>query len=203
MKKVLLILLSFAVFIGFSASTAFAGVYLSGNMGSVFLDDANIDGGSNSGELAFDSGIVTTFAVGTIISSAWRVEGEFGYRKNDLDKMDFDSNNNFSWEDGGDVTALSMMGNGYYDFNNRSRFSPFVGAGLGFANVEYDLDSMDHKDDDNVVAYQLILGVGFAATEKFSVDLQYRYFATADPEIDGNDVEYHTHNVMLGLRYSF
>ena len=97
MKKVLLILLSFAVFVGFSASTAFAGVYLSGNMGSVFLDDANIDGGSNSGELAFDSGIVTTFAVGTTISSAWRVEGEFGYRKNDLDKMDFDSNNNFSW----------------------------------------------------------------------------------------------------------
>jgi len=203
MKKVLLILLLLAIFVGFSVSTSFADLYISGNVGSVILNDADIDNDGDDGELAFDSGILATFAVGTAIGSAGRVEAEIGYRQNDLDKMEFDDKGSFSLEDGGDVTATFLMGNGYYDFKNGSHFTPFIGGGLGFANVEYDLDSMDGKEDDNVMAYQLILGVGFAATEQLSIDLQYRYFATADPEIDGSDVEYQTHNIMLGLRYSF
>jgi opacity protein-like surface antigen len=203
MKKVLLILLLLAIFVGFSVSTSFADLYISGNIGSVILNDADIDNDGDDGELAFDSGILATFAVGTAIGSAGRVEAEIGYRQNDLDKMEFDDKGSFSLEDGGDVTATFLMGNGYYDFKNGSHFTPFIGGGLGFANVEYDLDSMDGKEDDNVMAYQLILGVGFAATEQLSIDLQYRYFATADPEIDGSDVEYQTHNIMLGLRYSF
>ena len=57
-------------------------------------------------------------------------------------------------------------------------------------------------------AYQLILGVSFASVETLSVetlsvDLQYRYFATDDPEFDGVDAEYSTHNFMIGLRQSF
>ena len=57
-------------------------------------------------------------------------------------------------------------------------------------------------------AYQLILGVSFASVETLSVetlsvDLQYRYFATDDPEFDDLDAEYSTHNLMIGLRQSF
>jgi opacity protein-like surface antigen len=200
MKKVLLVLFSLVILVGFSVSASFADVYVSGSIGSVILNDADV---GNDGELSFDSGIVATFALGTSIGSAARVEAEIGYRQNDLDKMDFDDKGSFSLNDGGDVSATSLMGNAYYDFNNESSFTPFIGGGLGFANVEYDLDNMDSKEDDNVMAYQMMLGVGYAMTEQLNIDLQYRYFATADPEIDGADVEYQTHNVMLGLRYSF
>ena len=88
-------------------------------------------------------------------------------------------------------------------------FTPFIGGGFGFANVEYDIDSVagidvdSSKEDDNVMAYQIMLGGSFAATEQLSIDLQYRFFGTENPEIDGTDIEYQSHNAMLGLRYSF
>ena len=211
MKKVLVVLFSLAVFVGFSVTTASAGVYISGNLGAVFQSDADIDDSDGSGEISFDNGGVATFAVGTTIGSAGRIEVELGSRVNDFDEAKFDETDDyyaFTADLDGDVTTASLMGNVYYDFKNEGSITPFIGGGLGFANVEYDIDGVagenyNEKDDDDVMAYQIMLGVGFAATEKLSIDLQYRYFATADPEIDGTDFEYNTHNIMLGLRYNF
>ena len=207
MKKVIAVLLSLALFVGFTISTASAGIYISGNLGAVFLSDADIDEGGDSGEITFDDGGVATFSLGTTIGSAGRIEAEVGARVNDLDKLSLDGYSGSANLDG-DVTTTSFMGNAFYDFKNGSRFTPFIGGGLGFANVEYDIDSVDgyninEKDDDTVMAYQFMLGGGFAATEQMSIDLQYRFFGTADPEIDGTDFEYQSHNAMIGIRYSF
>lgn len=208
MKKTLAVLFSLALLIGFSVSTASAGVYISGNLGAVFLDDSDFDVDDISGEFSFDTGGVATFAVGTSIGAAVRIELELASRVNDSDQIDYDDFD-FSLEVDGEVTTGSFMANAYYDFKNEGRFTPFIGGGLGFANVEYDIDDIgglddtDGKEDDDVMAYQMMLGVGFAATEKLSIDLQYRYFGTEDPEFDGIDVEYQTHNILLGLRYSF
>ncbi len=207
MKNLLAVLISLALLVGFTVSTASAGIYISGNLGAVFLNDADIKDDGDSGELTFDNGGVVTFALGTTIGSAGRIEVEIGGRSNDLDEMsvdDFDGD----FDIDGDVTTVSYMGNAYYDFKNESRFTPFVGGGLGFANVEYDFDKIDgdkinEKEDDNVMAYQIMLGGSYAATEQLSIDLQYRFFGTEDPDLDGTDVEYQSHNVMLGLRYSF
>ena len=208
MTKVLTTLFSLALFVGFTVSTASAEVYISGNLGAVFLNDADIKEGGDSGEITFDNGAVITFALGTTIGNAGRIEVEVGARKNDRDEISFDDYDG-DFDRDGDVTTVSLMGNAYYDFKNESRFTPFIGGGLGFANVEYDVDSFigigdpDVKEDDNVLAYQIILGCGYAAIEQLSIDLQYRFFSTEDPEIDGIDVEYQSHNVMLGLRFSF
>lgn len=201
MKKALVVLFSLALLVGFTVSTASAGVYISGNLGAVFLNDDTSDGD----ELTFDYGDVVTFALGKTIGSDARIEVEIGYRVNDMDEL---SLNDVDLDIDGDMTTFSFMGNAYYDFKNHSRFITFIGGGLGVANVEYDLDeiegdSINEKDDDNVLAYQLMLGVGYAVTEQLNIDLQYRYFATTDPEFDTGDAEYHAHNVMLGLRYSF
>jgi len=45
--------------------------------------------------------------------------------------------------------------------------------------------------------------VGYAMNENVTLDLQYRYFATEDPEFGVVDAEYATHNVYFGLRYNF
>ncbi|RLB77540.1 MAG: hypothetical protein DRH06_03570 [Deltaproteobacteria bacterium] len=207
MKNLLAVLISLALFVGFTVSTASAGVYISGNLGAVFLNDADLDEDGDTGELTFDNGGVATFALGTTIGSAGRIEVELASRVSDFDEMKIDGWDTFDLN--GDVTTGSFMGNVYYDFKNGSRFTPFIGGGLGFANVEYDIDSVagiddtDTKEDDDVVAYQIMLGGGFAATEQLSIDLQYRFFGTEDPDIDGVDIEYQSHNVMLGLRYSF
>ena len=205
MKKVLMVLFSLTLFTGFIVTTASAAIYISGNLGAVFVNDADIKDDGDSAKFTFDTGGVATFAVGTTIGSAVRIEAEIGGRVSDYDKYKYSGR---SWKLDGDVTTVSYMANAYYDFKNESRYTPFVGGGLGLANVEYDLDKIDgdkinEKDDDNVMAYQIILGGSFAATERLDIDLQYRYFATKDPDLFDADLEYQTHNVMLGLRYNF
>jgi opacity protein-like surface antigen len=94
------------------------------------------------------------------------------------------------------------MGNAYYDFSTEGSFSPYIGAGLGYANVEADLDDFGDEDETEL-AYQVILGGSFTSSVGLSIDLQYRYFGTDDPEFDGLEAEYSTHNLMIGLRQSF
>ncbi len=203
MKNLLAVLISIALLVGFTVSTASAEVYISGNLGAVFLNDADWDEDDFSGEFTFEYGGVATFALGTTIGSAGRIEVEIGASKSDLDEIKFDDFDGDFHKIDGDVTAGFFMGNAYYDFKNNSRLTPFIGGGLGFANVEYDSDDLDAKEDDDVFAYQIMLGGSYAATEKLSIDLQYRFFGTEDPDLDGTDVEYQSNNIMLGLRYSF
>ena len=199
MKNLLFCLLTFAV-IGSGISTSFAGTYISGNLGAVIVNDSDLDDGVDTGEFSYDTGFGFVAALGTSLQNDIRVEAELGYRNNDLDEIKVDGFGSADID--GDVTTTSLMGNAYYDISTEGSFSPYIGAGLGYANVEGDLDDFGDEDD-NVFAYQLILGGSFASSETLSVDLQYRYFATDDPDFDGLDSEYSSHNIMIGLRNNF
>jgi len=199
MKNILVGFLAFVV-TGFGVSTSFAGTYISGNLGAVVVNDSDLDDGVDTGEFTFDTGFGFVGALGSSIQNGGRIEAELGYRKNDFDEIKIDG---FGKGDiDGDITSLSLMGNAYYDFSTEGSFTPYIGAGLGFANIEADIDNID-SEDDTVFAYQFILGGSFVSSETLSVDLQYRYFATDDPEFEGTEAEYSTHNLMIGLRQSF
>lgn len=101
----------------------------------------------------------------------------------------------------GEIESMALMGNVIKDFNTESALIPFLGIGLGFSKV--DLETEGYSEDDTVFAYQLILGTGIKVAETTSIDLSYRYFATADPDFDGTEVEYATHNFMIGARFDF
>ena len=134
-----------------------------------------------------------------------RLEGELAYRYNETDeyqKSDLD----------GDITSVALMFNVAVDFVNKTAFTPYVLGGLGVANVSFnDFESggvtiLD--DDDTVLAYQLGAGCSFNLTEKLDLDLGYRYFSTAKPEVRDEarekvKINYQNHALMLGLRYSF
>ena len=137
---------------------------------------------------------------GRTVESGGRVEAELGYRQNDFDELKGFGFGNVDID--GDISALSLMGNIYYDFTTDGGFYPFIGVGLGFANVEADIDN-GGSEDETELAYQVILGGSFTTSAGFSIDLQYRYFGVDDPEFDGLEVEYRTHNLMIGLRQSF
>ena len=198
MKNVLVCFLTFVV-IGFGVSASFAGTYISGNLGAVIVNDSDIEDGDDTGEFTFDSGFGYLGALG-LSNETGRVEAELGYRKNDFDELKGAGLGNTDID--GDISSLSLMGNIYYDFSTEGGFYPFVGIGLGAANIEADIDHAG-SEDDTVFAYQLILGGSFTSSVGFSIDLQYRYFATGDPEFDGLEAVYRTHNLMIGLRQSF
>lgn len=167
----------------------------------------------------FDSGYGFGLAVGKRLgdpgaSNRWRLEGELAYRSNDIKshKLDgADLEGAF-----GEITSRSLMVNALIDFNAQSSFSPYIGAGLGFADVSADgfgvsaiQDVLD--DGETVLAYQLIAGAGYDVSPNTELFLEYRYFATDDPSVTTSvatgavetDLSYKTNNVFLGARFNF
>lgn len=200
MKKIAFIFLTAVLVAGLGFESAQAAPYISGNVGIASVNDSNIKGGSDSGEMSFDNGFATTGAIGQTIGSAARVEIELGYRANNINKVSLDGPGTATVK--GDISTYSLLGNAFYDFATGSRFTPFIGAGIGLANIEADID-LAGREDDNVFAYQLAAGGSMAVGENLNIDLQYRYFGTADPNFNGLDAEYDSHNLMFGLRLFF
>lgn len=177
--------------------------------GAGFTSEADVDlpGGFDS-ELSLDPGWLIETAFGYAHGSGLRGELALGYRSNDLDKIKV--NGLGSAPLSGDLWAATAMANVHYDFFlDRygvdslfwSRFTPYIGAGIGGAFIELDGDLGD--EDDLSLAFQGIAGSSYAFTERLEGTLSYRYFSTIDSEFDGVDVDYDAHNVLAGIRFRF
>lgn len=185
------------------AYPAAAGPYVSATGAATFLSDSDLEDGGVEGEAEFDTGYGFTGALGQswdpLPLGTLRTEIEAGYRKNDVDEISA-----LGITAGGgdaDIRALSGMVNVALDLN-LLLFQPYVMGGVGLANLKFESDDFDVDDSDTVFAYQAGVGVGIPVA---IVTLYggYRYFATADPEFEGTDAEYHSHNVEVGVRLGF
>ena len=181
------------------------------------------EGTTYSTEVKWDAGFGLLFAYGFGTEDGLRGELEVGYRKADLDEL-----KGFSVEEGGvevsvddfelgvdgDVTTLSLMGNGLLSFGE-GQVRPYIGAGIGLARHDATLGVPDTttageggnneelSEDDIVFAYQVMGGVGFAMSESTEVRVGYRYFATGDADFDGDEVSYASHNFEAGVLIRF
>jgi len=188
--------------------------YISGQLGVAFLADSDITETGYSTEtltLEFDPGFATSFA-GGVNFGMFRVEGEIGYQINDIDRV---TGGGYSYNANADAYCLSFLVNGYIDFVNTSRFTPYISAGIGIANVGVEsdddyycdgyscYDSDYYDDDDTVFAYQVGAGVAYAINKNMTLDLKYRFFATEDPNLYGSKAEFKSHNIYFGFRFTF
>lgn len=121
----------------------------------------------------------------------------------------------------GDITSHALMVTSAYEWKF-SNFTPYVGMGLGMASNKVKSFSAD-VDGDGVVnallsggteksfAYQIMAGVGYDITPKWTVDAGYNYVdlgdVKTDPTVDlgvnGTKGSLKAHEVKLGLRYKF
>lgn len=256
----LVVALVFAlVSFGVSAHAA-DGPYVGIGGGLSILNDSDVTAPARepypplNAEAGLNAGFVVKGTAGYALTNGLRVEGEIGYRKNNLDGMNVKSPGslvelaasgvaaavnapatttyanlssrlqmlaqNFATGTqslSGDISALTFMGNVYYDFDLGSGWKPYVGGGLGVASISLESKSASGTtladDKDTVFAYQAGGGVGyeFAASEDhaITVSLDWRYFRTADPTFKGAvtgaefDTEIGGHEVSAGLRYGF
>lgn len=187
----------------FFAVPAMANPYVSANFGLVNLSDSDWNDGFDSGKFTFDNGFAFLGAIGGEFAGDFRGELELGYRSNDIDRLHIDGFGSASV--GGDVTTISLMVNLIKDFPLGTGFTPFIGAGIGMANIEAEIRfaGLSDKEDDNVFAYQFFAGGGIDLAPNVKLDLQYRYFATSDPDFNGLESEYLSHNFLAGLRFGF
>ncbi len=192
---------------------AFEHMYAGFQVGMTWLRDA--DGVYNDPafrdfnfETSYDSGFSVTGFLGARVMEALRLEGEITYRNNDFDRVrDIEG----SIPLGGDISSWSLMFNGFYDFVNPGPFTPYLGGGIGFARIKADANFLGINvidDSDTVFAWQLGGGVSYALNPQMALVLDYRYFATDDPEFrdfegDRFKSEYASHNVSVGMRFLY
>ncbi|MDP3100716.1 MAG: porin family protein, partial [Phenylobacterium sp.] len=131
----------------------------------------------------------------------------------------------------GSIESWTVMGNVLYDFAPGAMINPFVGAGVGINHVKLDtvgqfstvtgaitaanpaIQNLTIDDDDTALAYQLIAGLAWQATDNLDVDLTYRWLGGSDLDFasTGSNAlqpgvfsgEYRDQSVTIGLRYSF
>ena len=210
MKKVLCTSLVAASFIFTATAYSADGVYVSADVGMAILGDADATDPAFprlSASMEFDTGAAVLAAVGYKMQN-FRFEGEIGYQKNDFDQQQFAG---YTDDLSGDQTSLTFLANVYYDIPNTTKFTPFITAGIGFAQVDInDLSTPNssqppYNDDDTVLAGQVGAGVSYAVNEMFDIELKYRYFMADELEFSDNSTldGPSSHNIYLGMRYTF
>lgn len=210
MNRLVPILAAALLCIGLPAMPALAGSYVSVNGGIGWTEDSDlsVQKHDSTGKHTYDTGYIVDLAVGTSWDNGLRAELEVPYRFNDIAKFTMTGSNpdEFNRE----ISSLALMANLYYDFDTGSAWKPFVGGGIGYTLLQ--VEGWEYHHDADVVAYQVMAGCGYAISSKVTIDLQYRFFATQDPEFETKDPvygkiridsEYMTSDLMLGLRYHF
>ena len=119
------------------------------------------------------------------------------------------------YQDENDWTASlennSIMLNAYYDIDTGTKFTPYVGAGIGMAHLKAKVDFMDGDDvpgkSKTTFAWQAGAGVSYAMTDNLALDLGYRYNDYGDVTVDvyGIKTEFDStsHEFLFGVRYTF
>jgi opacity protein-like surface antigen len=97
------------------------------------------------------------------------------------------------------------MLNGYIDIKNKSSITPYLMMGGGVANVDVDgaYPGFSYSDNEIVAAFQIGAGLAVAVSETVSIDTEYRFFLTENPEFDGVEAEISGNRLQVGVRYTF
>ncbi len=212
MKKKLTLIAIVSFFCITSISNA--EMYVSGKLGAAFVSDADYTEQGVTLDMKFevDTGYTVSGAIGNKFKSG-RIEGEVAYQSSEIDQFTASAGGaSVSIDTSGDVSVLSFLVNGYYDFILDSKVSPYIGGGIGFAQIstnDITLTALGQSvslpdQDDTVFAWQIGAGIGYALNDKLALDLGYRFFTSSDAEFDGGSkIEFASHNFTAGLRYSF
>lgn len=200
-----------ALFAPFSSATAAVsdGPYLGFNTVVPFHTEAesSIPGDVES-SIDYKTGWGLSGSAGYGWGNGVRTEAEFVYRHASVDDV-----TPGAAADGGGVHSLALMANALYDIETGTRFTPYVGVGVGGARVAADnlrtvgtASVLD--DEDYAFAYQAIAGVAVELEGNWAFVADYRYFSTTDLDFKNAaglkaETEHGAHNIMLGVRYQF
>ena len=210
------------------------GFYVEIEPGFSMLADSDLTVTTNfldQGEAKGDLESEPTFAIGGSVGYRYgglRLELDASYRKAEFDQVTLRNvdlpGGGGEIGDDGDLQMFVGLVNAFYGIRF-GRFEPFVGGGLGFANLDLDGDYganvLDVKEDSTEFAWSLSGGVSFAVHERVDLSLGYRYLGTTDPdfatfpyirvnpdltttEFTGSaEIEVGLHEFFAGIRYNF
>ena len=198
--------------VGAAASAQTDGWYVGAEAGVTKVPGIGFDtGNTNSWHQKQDLGYGVLGQVGYGFGPI-RLEGEIGFRRNDLSTF---SNSNGDLSPSGSIGGISGMANVYYDFDTGTRFTPYLGGGIGGLDLSTNnitAGGVGVTNDNRLAfAYQGIAGISYAVDEALSIKADYRYLRTVDEGLavessygGGNaSAAYASHAIMIGFTYKF
>lgn len=176
-------------------------------------DGMNFFGVDTYGQNSVGGGIFVGYDFYPKFQAPLRVEIEYALRSN--------TNTEWSGVKGtrkGSIDATwnvqTLFANAYFDFHNSTKFTPYIGGGLGmgFINSSYDIngrngESISASDLNTVFAWNVGAGCSYAFTDNISADLAYRYVGLGENKVSfmGQDIttQPSANEISLGLRFTF
>lgn len=177
--------------------------YISASGGVAWMNNIEFDiDGSEDVELEMDPDFTGEAAVGIAIQSV-RLELAYIWQENDSDRIEMPAGA-VDIEDDATVEVQAVMVNGYIalpmdDIGNGSPV-PYIFGGIGQATIDIE------SNEEDELAFQVGVGVGYNISEHVILDLKYRYFWTEfEDDIQGEKIEadIESNSLLLGLRCQF
>jgi len=160
---------------------------------------------STNSSITYDSGWGAGAALGYSTRTgsfmdSFRSELEISYYRNYADRLKTPLG---SFDQNGDLNAVTYMANLYYDVPTGMAITPYVGAGAGLARLEF--DDGTSSDTDNTFVWQALAGISYAPDSLPNTEwnIGYRYLKATDPKFSGIKSEYEVNNVEAGAKFRF
>jgi opacity protein-like surface antigen len=176
----------------------FRRVYLAAAAGLHMPDDLEATAPAGVGfEIEQDDGLAAAFAIGRYFGQSVRGELEVSWRASDSAAV---TSLGAAVADESELTTAAVMVNLYYDVRFGWPIAPYLGLGLGAAQVESDdvndgFGNVGPGKDSTEFAWQAIAGFAWEFGPRFALTGDYRYFATGDDDIT-------SHTFLAGLRFN-
>jgi opacity protein-like surface antigen len=173
-----------------------------------------------------DSGLGEV-SLGCGSATGWGLRGELQYTYRGKKSFDSDLTSTFIALPPNDpahtsVKSHALMLNAYWDLGNHRGFVPYVGAGIGIARNEmsnvYFTNSPFFNEvlgqDKTNFAWSLMAGVEYQFSNRWSMDMGYRYIDLGSAVSDNIDTggfwnphfkidDLAAHEITVGVRYKF
>ncbi len=215
--------LAFAVVYGvalWSARAQDTRYYIRGGVGGSWMPDTSLKeffGPVTPGsKVSFDPGARVTVAGGYEFTDWFAGEVETGVMVNGIDTV-----TDATRVDDATFSNIPFLLNARFQWPTRCPFTPYIGGGLGGAASVIDVDHLDvggtslqGSQATAVFAYQAFGGIRYRINERMGLSVEYRYFATTDPEWTADAVAgtptdtlkmggIENHSVSLVFNYQF
>ena len=175
------------------SSSLYASPYVELDLGaSIPLDSKIID----NADASYNPTIAVTSAVGYAFNQNFRVDLEYGYQEADIDRIA-----GVNVDGAASLTVHTALANGYYNFKNSTKITPFIGGGVGAAFLEGNLGSASASD--TVLAYQGTAGASYSVNDHLAVTGSYRYTGTEDGAFGLPNTSFSGNLVRVGMAYNF
>lgn len=163
----------------------------------------------------YDTGFAVSAFGGYRFNDMLRAQADLGFMSNSLDKLDL-AGDSVAFADGS-VSSVFGTVSLFLDYHMTERFTPFVGAGVGFlaptlndvpSGEDFFGDVSVGLKEDVVALFRVGGGASYAVTENVDLLASYDFMRSSDITVtsDGENLgetNLSTHLAQVGLRYNF